>query len=88
MDFVQEFVVFAVQSGNPKKIGTLADTCGDRIAVMSGGSAERVLKQQAEDCAKAGKPALEVQSFPDQPTSILAVRSRIGRTRSSPRRRR
>jgi polar amino acid transport system substrate-binding protein len=34
-----------------------------------------VLKAQADECAKAGKPKLEVQSYPDQPTSILAVRS-------------
>jgi polar amino acid transport system substrate-binding protein len=76
VDFVQEFVVFAVQKGNPKGIRSLADACGNRIAVMSAGSAERVIKQQAEDCLKAGRPAIEVQSFPDQPTAILAVRSR------------
>jgi polar amino acid transport system substrate-binding protein len=76
IDFVQEFVVFAVQKGNPKGIRTLADSCGSRIAVMAAGSAEKVIKQQAEDCTKAGKPPIEVQSFPDQPTSILAVRSR------------
>ncbi|NIX76666.1 ABC transporter substrate-binding protein [Microvirga terricola] len=76
VDFVQEYVVFAVQKGNPKNIQGLDDTCGARIAVMSGGSAERVIKQQAEACTKAGKPAIEVQSFADQPTSILAVRSK------------
>jgi polar amino acid transport system substrate-binding protein len=76
VDFVQEFVVFAVQKGNPKGIRSLADACGNRIAVMSAGSAERVIKQQAEDCLKTGRPAIEVQSFPDQPTAILAVRSR------------
>jgi polar amino acid transport system substrate-binding protein len=42
---------------------------------MAGGSAERVIKRQAETCKAAGKPAVEVQSFTDQPTSILAVRS-------------
>ncbi len=76
VDYVQEFVVFAVQAGNPKHIGSLADTCGLRVAVMAAGSAERVIKQQSEACVKAGKPAVEVQSFPDQPSSILAVRSR------------
>jgi polar amino acid transport system substrate-binding protein len=75
VDFVQEYVVFAVQAGNPTGIKTLADTCGTQISVMAAGSAERVLKAQAEECAKAGKPKLEVQSYPDQPTSILAVRS-------------
>jgi polar amino acid transport system substrate-binding protein len=76
VDFVQEYVVFAVQQGNPKSIRTLADACGSRVAVMAGGSAERVIKQQAEACGQGGKPALEVQSFPDQPTAILAVRSK------------
>ncbi len=75
VDYVKEYVVFAVQKGNPKKIASLDDTCGTRISVMAAGSAERVIKTQAEACQKAGKPALEVQSYPDQPTSILAVRS-------------
>jgi polar amino acid transport system substrate-binding protein len=76
VDFVQEYVVFAVQAGNPKGIKSLADTCGSRIAVMAAGSAERVIKQQAQACADNGKPALEVQSFPDQSAAILAVRSK------------
>lgn len=75
VDWVREYVVFAVQKGNPKKIESLASTCGRRIAVMAGGSAEGVIKQQAKDCAKAGKPAVQVQSYKDQPGSILAVRS-------------
>jgi len=75
VDYVKEYVVFAVQKGNPKKIASLDDTCGTRISVMAAGSAERVIKTQAEACQKAGKPTLEVQSYPDQPTSILAVRS-------------
>ena len=75
IDWVQEFVVFGVPRGNPGDVHDLPGACGKHIAVMAGGSAERVLKQQATDCAAAGKPALEVQSFVDQPTSILAVRS-------------
>lgn len=75
IDFVQEYVVFAVKKGNPNAINSLNDTCGHRIAVASGGSAERVIKEQAERCEKEGRPALQVQSFKDQPTSILAVRS-------------
>ncbi len=75
VDFVKEYVVFAVQKGNPKKIGQLTDTCGTKVAVMAAGSAERVIKAQAEACEKDGKPKLEVQSYPDQPTSILSVRS-------------
>jgi polar amino acid transport system substrate-binding protein len=75
VDFVQEYVVFAVRKSNPTAIKSLDDTCGARVAVMAAGSAERVIKKQAEICEAAGKPKLEVQSYPDQPTSILAVRS-------------
>ncbi|HWK47170.1 MAG TPA: ABC transporter substrate-binding protein [Stellaceae bacterium] len=75
VDFVQEYVVFAVQAGNPTGIKTLEDACGTKVAVMAAGSAERVIKKQAETCEAAGKPKLEVQSYPDQATSILAVRS-------------
>lgn len=76
VDYVQEFVVFAVQAGNPTGIHSVEDTCGQKIAVMAAGSAEKVIKAQADACEKAGKPALEVQSYPDQPTAILAVRSK------------
>lgn len=75
VDWVQEFVVFAVHKGNPKGITSLETSCGMRIAVMAGGSAERVINKASEDCVAAGKPAVTVQSYTDQPSSILAVRS-------------
>ncbi|MBB4196159.1 polar amino acid transport system substrate-binding protein [Rhizobium aethiopicum] len=76
VDWVQEFVVFAVQKGNPKTITSLDSACGNRIAVMAGGSAEKVIQVQAEKCKTDGKDPIEVQSFTDQPSSILAVRSK------------
>jgi polar amino acid transport system substrate-binding protein len=76
VDWVQEYVVFAVQKGNPKHIESLDSTCGTKVAVMAAGSAEKVIKAQAEKCKADGKPPLEVQSYTDQPTSLLAVRSR------------
>ncbi len=75
VDWVQEFVVFAVPKGNPKNIESVETTCGLRIAVQAGGSAEEVIKGQSAKCTKSGKPAVKVQSFKDQPTSILAVSS-------------
>ncbi|MFF4614323.1 ABC transporter substrate-binding protein [Nonomuraea jabiensis] len=75
VDWVKEFVVFAVPKGNPHKINSVADTCGLKISVMAGGSAEAVIKNQSETCAKDGKPKITVQSYKDQPTSVLAVSS-------------
>ncbi|TIQ37061.1 MAG: ABC transporter substrate-binding protein [Mesorhizobium sp.] len=76
VDWVREYVVFAVEKGNPEGITSLETACGKRIAVMAGGSAEKVIKEQAQKCADGGKPAVQVQSFTDQPSSILAVRSK------------
>lgn len=76
VDWVQEYVVFAVQKGNPKAITSLDTACGRNIAVMAGGSAEKVIQVQAEKCKTDGKDTLTVQSFTDQPSSILAVRSK------------
>jgi polar amino acid transport system substrate-binding protein len=76
VDYVQEFVVFAVANGNPLAIKALGDTCGKRVAVMAGGSAEKVIQQQALECSKAGKPEVVVQSYADQPTAVLSVRSK------------
>lgn len=75
IDFVQEFVVFAVPKGNPQKITSLDSTCGLRIAVQAGGSAEKVIKKQATTCTGQGKKAVQVMSFKDQPQSILSVQS-------------
>lgn len=76
VDWVREYVVFAVEKGNPAAITSLDSACGKRIAVMAGGSAEKVIKAQSTKCVGAGKPAVEVQSFTDQPSSILAVRAK------------
>jgi polar amino acid transport system substrate-binding protein len=76
VDWVQEFVVFATLKGNPKGITSLDTSCGQRVSVMAGGSAERVIKVQSDKCVADGKAAVEVQSYPDQPASILAVRSK------------
>jgi polar amino acid transport system substrate-binding protein len=75
VDWVREYVVFAVEKGNPQAITSLETACGKRVAVMAGGSAEKVIKEQSKKCTDDGKTAVEVQSFTDQPSSILAVRS-------------
>lgn len=75
IDWVQEFVVFAVAAGNPENITDLTSTCGKKIAVMASGSAEDVITTQSETCTAGGQPAVEIQSYKDQPSSVLAVQS-------------
>lgn len=76
VDWVKEYVVFAVQQGNPQGIDGIDTVCGKKIAVQAAGSAEKVVKAQSDKCVAAGKPAVEVQSYKDQPSSILAVQSK------------
>lgn len=75
VDYVQEYVVFAVPAGNPAGIQDIASTCGTRVAVQAAGSAERTIKEQSVKCEENGEEAVEVQSYKDQPSSILAVQS-------------
>jgi len=75
VDWAKESVLFGVRQGNPAGITDLASTCGKRIAVMAGGSSEKVIHQQSAKCVAEGHPAVQVQAFLDQPTSILAVRA-------------
>lgn len=75
IDWVQEFVVFAVPAGNPAGIEDLASTCGTRIAVQAAGSAEQTINDQSAVCVEEGQDAVDVQSYKDQPSSILAVQS-------------
>ncbi len=75
VDYVQEYVVFAVAKGNPKKVNDIADTCGLRVSVMAAGSAERTIRKQSEACVKAGKKPVNVLSYEGQAAPLLAVRS-------------
>lgn len=75
IDWVQEFVVFAVEKGNPKSITDLDSTCGSRIAVQAGGSAESVIKEQSKKCDEDGKKPVDVQAYKDQPSAVLSVES-------------
>ena len=76
VDYVQEFVVFAVKKGNPHNIRSIADTCVLRVSVMAAGSAERVIKKQSEVCVKEGKKPVTVLSFEGQAAPTLALSRR------------
>lgn len=78
VDWVQEFVVFAVPAGNPSEITDVTTACGLEIAVQAGGSAEEVIRDQSDACVDGGEEAIDVNSFQDQPNAILSVQS--GRT--------
>jgi polar amino acid transport system substrate-binding protein len=76
IDIVTYFNVgtgFAVKNGSGISIKSATDLCGHSVAVL-GGSAF-IQQLQGIKCAGAGKKAIDVQSFPSDSASELAVSS-------------
>lgn len=63
-----------VPKGNSKKITSRADLCGLRVAVTLGGIQETYARQDDATCKAAGKPGVEVMTFPTHQDSVLATR--------------
>ncbi|NQX28059.1 transporter substrate-binding domain-containing protein [Microbacteriaceae bacterium VKM Ac-2854] len=74
-DWLNEYVVFLVEKGNPAGIDSLETACGTTIATLQGGTAEKVLTQASTDCETAGNKAITINTFTDQNTAVLAVQS-------------
>ena len=74
-DWFKEYVSFMVKKGNPKNINSLDDTCGTSIATLQGGPSEKVLKDKTVECTNSGQAPIDIKTFADQNTAVLAVRS-------------
>jgi polar amino acid transport system substrate-binding protein len=64
-----------VKAGNPKKISALSDTCGMRGAAGLGTVEEALLRKTSDECVAAGKPPLEIATYPDKPSGTRLVLS-------------
>lgn len=59
-----------VRKGNPKHVHALEDACGVRAAAGLGTVEEAMFRTISDKCTAAGKPALEIVTYPDRPTGI------------------
>lgn len=64
-----------VKNGNPKKIASLKDTCGLRGVAGLGTVEEVSLRKTSEECVAAGKPALDIATYPDKPSGMRLVQT-------------
>ncbi|MFD3870044.1 ABC transporter substrate-binding protein [Streptomyces sp. NPDC058623] len=64
-----------VVKGNPEKIATLSDLCGKKVAVQAATNQLDLLKEQQAKCKTAGKPEIDIQTFPKDSDAQLALRS-------------
>src|SRR5213595_1890042 len=77
---VADFVTYAttgtagiVRKGNPKNILSVADTCGKRAAPILGTVEEKAFRDQSEKCVAAGKPPIEITTYPNAPATTRAI---------------
>ena len=77
---VADFVTYAttgtagiVRKGNPKNILSVADTCGKRAAPILGTVEEKAFRDQSEKCVAAGKPSVEITTYPNAPATTRAI---------------
>jgi polar amino acid transport system substrate-binding protein len=59
-----------VRKGNPKNIHSLDDACGVRAGAGLGTVEYAMFSGLSEKCVAAGKPPLEIVTYPDRPTGI------------------
>lgn len=88
VDFVTYFsagTAFFVKAQGGPAINTLDDLCGRKLALQKGTAQVEDAEVQQGKCAAAGKPAIKVMTFPDQPGANLAIvsgRAEVGMTDS------
>jgi len=78
VDFVTYFSAgtsFFVKAQGGPMINTLDDLCGRTLALQKGTAQVDDAAAQQKQCAAAGKPAIKVLTFPDQPGANLAILS-------------
>jgi polar amino acid transport system substrate-binding protein len=84
VDFVSYFkggTTLIVKAGNPSNL-TLDSLCGHKLAVQKGTIyADDYVPEFNKACTDAGKPAINVDVYPDQPQATLALSS--GRAEAS-----
>ncbi|WP_176086868.1 ABC transporter substrate-binding protein [Martelella sp. HB161492] len=59
-----------VPKGNPDNLSTFEDLAGKRVAVLLGSANERRLKAANETLAAAGKPEMEIATYPGNTTAF------------------
>jgi polar amino acid transport system substrate-binding protein len=60
--------------GNPKKVQSLEDTCGLKVAAVTGTVENEIQAEQNKKCEAAGKPPAEASTYAGNDQAINAVR--------------
>jgi polar amino acid transport system substrate-binding protein len=75
VDYFQAGTSFFTKASGGTSVSGLADLCGKTVAVEKGTTEQTDASGQSGKCKKAGKPAVNVLTFPDQNGANLALAS-------------
>ncbi|MCJ7797304.1 MAG: transporter substrate-binding domain-containing protein, partial [Thermoleophilia bacterium] len=75
VDYAYDGTGILVLKGNPKKIANLDSFAGQAVGVEKGATQAVMLEELNESFKTAGKPAMTIMQYPDQPSALLAVQS-------------
>lgn len=78
VDFVDYLSVgqsFMVKAGNPNHITSLASAAGHTVSVEAGTTDRDFLAAQSDKLTKAGKPAIQIKTFPKDTDAASALKA-------------
>jgi polar amino acid transport system substrate-binding protein len=81
LDYVDYFkggFAIVVAKGNPNKIATLLDLCGQPVTIQKATVQGDMLKALTPQCVKAGKTAVVINEYPSDPEALNALRAGKG----------
>jgi polar amino acid transport system substrate-binding protein len=74
IDYLKTGLSVMVSSANASKVHSFMDVCGHPMGILTGASTELQFAQQASSaCKKAGKPAIDIHSYPAVAQEVPAL---------------
>ncbi len=78
VDFIDHIMggsAMLMKANTDKKVASLDDICGLEVSAMRGSMESLSASKQSDKCVAEGKPAIEVQLFPDNGSQLTALTS-------------
>jgi polar amino acid transport system substrate-binding protein len=76
IDYLKTALSVMVTSSNASNVKSFTDLCGKSMGVLTGASTELQFAQQASQaCKKAGKPAIDIRSYPAVAQEVPALKN-------------
>jgi len=73
VDYMNSSEAFLVRAGNPKKVHTIEDLSGHKVAVENGTTIQELIEEQNKKFAAAGKKPADIVVFPKDTDALQAL---------------